>query len=151
MWTGCKWRPFKWVIDITIGYPDHKPLDAFNVTFGDRPPCETTLHYRLYSTDTVPVEPEQLQAWLFERYEEKNKLLEVFYKTGHFPQTSPSESESESGDRVISPPQPIQLSDWWLRSVHVFFLLSLVLQWYMLRGAWHWLGGLVALSTSFLT
>jgi len=135
------------VIDITIGYPDQKPLDAFNVTFGDRAPCETTLHYRLYSADTVPVEPEKLQAWLFERYEEKNKLLEAFYKTGHFPQTSPSESDNG----VISQPRSIQLSEWWLRSIHIFFLLSLVLQCYMIWGAWHWLGGLLALSTSFLT
>lgn len=140
---GCKWRPLKWVIDITIGYPDHKPLDAFNVTFGNRAPCETTLHYRLYPADKVPLEPEKLQTWLFRLYEEKDKLLETFYKTGRFPPTSPSESDG----RVISQPRRLQLSEWWLSSIHVFFIVSLVMQCYVVREAVHWLGELLVLGT----
>ena len=43
----------KWVVDMTIGYPGQKPLDFFNVTFANRPPCKTTIHYRIYSASDV--------------------------------------------------------------------------------------------------
>lgn len=144
---GCRWRPFKWVIDVTIGYPDHKPLDAFNVTFGNRAPCETTLHYRMYPADQVPLEPAELQAWLFRRYEEKDKLLNVFYETGRFPALSPSQCHGH----VISQPVPVCLSQWWLISIHVFFIVSLGIQCYVIRGALHWLAGILFMGTMLHT
>ncbi len=138
---GHKWRPLKWVIDVTIGYADRKPLDAFNITFGNRAPCETTLHYRMYPADGVPLDSYQLQTWLFQRYEEKDELLRVFYETGRFPVSE----QSQCHGRVIAQPEPLRLSPWWLASVHIFFIVSLVVQCYAIRGALHWLTDVVFL------
>lgn len=42
-----------YVLDITIAYPDGKPLDLPNIVTGMRPPCQTFLLYRLYHTSEV--------------------------------------------------------------------------------------------------
>ena len=139
VWAGHKWRPLKWVIDVTIGYADRRPLDAFNITFGNRAPCETTLHYRMYPADGVPLDPDALQTWLFQRYEEKDELLRVFYETGRFPESI----QSQCHGRVMSRPKPLRLSPWWLASVHVFFIISLAVQCYAIREALYWLTDVV--------
>ena len=43
----------RWILDITIAYPDKKPLDLLTIITGSRPPCETVLFYRLYPTSVV--------------------------------------------------------------------------------------------------
>lgn len=42
-----------YILDITIGYPDGKPLNLQNIIMGLREPCETVFYYRLYSTKDV--------------------------------------------------------------------------------------------------
>ncbi|XP_070527070.1 acyl-CoA:lysophosphatidylglycerol acyltransferase 1 isoform X2 [Cardiocondyla obscurior] len=73
-----------WVLDITIAYPQGKPLDLPTIITGSRPPCETVLFYRLFPSSVVPREPEQLSKWLYDRWVEKEVLLEHFYKHGTF-------------------------------------------------------------------
>lgn len=41
------------ILDITIGYPDGKPLNLQNILSGLREPCKTVLYYRVYSTRDV--------------------------------------------------------------------------------------------------
>ncbi|GLH05577.1 uncharacterized protein GBIM_11175 [Gryllus bimaculatus] len=43
-----------WVLDITIAYPEGKPLDLGAIVTGYRPPCKTLLFYRLYPCKEVP-------------------------------------------------------------------------------------------------
>lgn len=42
-----------WVLDITIAYPQGKPLDLPTIITGSRPPCETVLFYRLFPSSVV--------------------------------------------------------------------------------------------------
>ncbi|KMQ87374.1 acyl- :lysophosphatidylglycerol acyltransferase 1, partial [Lasius niger] len=73
-----------WILDITIAYPQGKPLDLPTIVTGSRSPCETVLFYRLFPSSVVPREPEQLSKWLYDRWVEKEALLEHFYKYGTF-------------------------------------------------------------------
>lgn len=42
-----------WILDITIAYPQGKPLDLPTIITGSRPPCETVLFYRLFPSSVV--------------------------------------------------------------------------------------------------
>ncbi|XP_053696559.1 acyl-CoA:lysophosphatidylglycerol acyltransferase 1-like isoform X2 [Sabethes cyaneus] len=75
----------EYILDITIGYPNGKPLDLPNIVHGLRNPCQTYLFYRLYRSSEVPRDNESLTRWLYDRFFEKEKLLEEFYRTGMFP------------------------------------------------------------------
>ncbi|XP_026482018.1 acyl-CoA:lysophosphatidylglycerol acyltransferase 1-like [Ctenocephalides felis] len=74
----------RWILDITIAYPGGDPLDLTTILHGLRKPCKTVLYYRLYPSHEVPDNPEQQTQWLYDRFCEKEKLLENFYKTGSF-------------------------------------------------------------------
>lgn len=43
----------RWVLDITIAYPQGKPLDLPTIITGSRPPCETVLFYRVFPSSVV--------------------------------------------------------------------------------------------------
>ncbi|XP_062563243.1 acyl-CoA:lysophosphatidylglycerol acyltransferase 1-like [Armigeres subalbatus] len=75
----------EYILDITIGYPNGKPLDLPNIVHGLRNPCQTYLFYRLYRSSEVPRDSESLTQWLYDRFIEKEKLLDEFYRTGMFP------------------------------------------------------------------
>lgn len=42
-----------YVLDITIAYPEGKPLDILTIITGVRPPCKTHFFYRLYHSSEV--------------------------------------------------------------------------------------------------
>lgn len=44
-----------WVLDITIAYPQGKPIDLPTIITGSRPPCETVLFYRLFPSSVVSI------------------------------------------------------------------------------------------------
>jgi len=91
-----------WVLDITIAYPEGKPLDLGAIVTGYREPCKTFLFYRLFPCKEVPRDHEAMTKWLYDRFVEKEKLLETFYKTGQFPTdgfcTSPIHRQEVSQD-----------------------------------------------------
>jgi lysophosphatidylglycerol acyltransferase 1 len=43
----------RWILDITIAYPQGKPIDLPTIITGSRPPCDTVLFYRIYPTSMV--------------------------------------------------------------------------------------------------
>jgi hypothetical protein len=45
-----------WVLDITIAYPDGKPLDLGAIVTGYRKPCKTFLFYRLFPCREVRIQ-----------------------------------------------------------------------------------------------
>lgn len=42
-----------WILDITIAYPQGKPIDLSEIVTGSRAPCETVLFYRLFPSSVV--------------------------------------------------------------------------------------------------
>uniref|UniRef100_A0A8D9B0Y4 Acyl-CoA:lysophosphatidylglycerol acyltransferase 1 n=1 Tax=Cacopsylla melanoneura TaxID=428564 RepID=A0A8D9B0Y4_9HEMI len=107
-----------YVLDITIGYPQGNPIDLPTIIMGQRDPCTTTLFYRLYPISHVPYGKEELTRWLYDRWEEKEHMLDAFYRSGQFPSRHTGYSSS--------PLPPTQLAQSPLRflMLHLLFMTS---------------------------
>nr|XP_022899962.1 acyl-CoA:lysophosphatidylglycerol acyltransferase 1-like isoform X1 [Onthophagus taurus] len=105
-----------WVLDITVAYPNGEPLDLGQIIFGYRPPCKTTIFYRVYECKDVPQDEEAQTRWLYNLFEEKERLLDMFYKTGKFP----------ISEYCKNPAQPHVVAQDCLRYLilHLFFITS---------------------------
>ncbi len=69
------------VYDVTLGYEGGLP-NMWHFTKGWAP--RVHLHLRRYPADELPAETKDLKEWLFDRFYEKDRLLEVFYREGAF-------------------------------------------------------------------
>ena len=98
----------KWLVDITIGYPNHKALDLQTIMTATRNPCQTTIHYRKFPISEVPTETEALTKWLNDRWIEKEKMLDIFYKTGKFP--AYNDHTREVDENNLLEPRVVRLS-----------------------------------------
>ena len=119
----------KWLVDITIGYPE-RPLDMQTIIGSYRKPCNTILYYRKYDIRDVPAdETEQLTQWLYDRFVEKEKMLDYFYANGTFPVVP----EHDRGSKTYhSTPQLQEFSTLWFVSIQLFYFTITVLQYYSL-------------------
>ncbi len=73
------------VYDFTIGYPDGVPtLWQYAVGYVR----EAHLHVRRYPIHSLPEDADEIAAWIRSRFQEKDRLLADFYRTGRFPTTS---------------------------------------------------------------
>uniref|UniRef100_A0A1B6F3B1 Phospholipid/glycerol acyltransferase domain-containing protein n=1 Tax=Cuerna arida TaxID=1464854 RepID=A0A1B6F3B1_9HEMI len=106
----------RWVLDITIAYPEGKPLDLPTIITGWRKPCQTFMFYRLYPGSQIPTDTEELTKWLISRWQEKEQILSTFYSTGEIP-------VSEYCSSPI-PPQTVLQDPLRFFLLHVFFLTS---------------------------
>jgi len=79
-------NPIEYVIDCTLGYPKGDVVELGKAMTGEWPENNTTvaIHYRIYKADPAWADEKILQKWLYERYEEKDQLLDNYYKTGKF-------------------------------------------------------------------
>lgn len=119
-------QALKWVVDLTIGYENKWPLDLVTVFFKSRPPMKTTVHYRYFPIQEVPADKNQLTSWLFDRWVEKEKMLDIFYKSGKFPSLP-------SPHKLWDSPQKIILNNKFLFGLNVFFLVSFVIHYWIFR------------------
>lgn len=110
----------EYILDITIGYPNGKPLDLPNIVHGMRNPCQTYLFYRLYRSSEVPRDSESLTRWLYARFFEKERLLEEFYRTGSFP----CNSSSTTTTTTQCGPTVVQQDLLRFLLIHLFFVTS---------------------------
>jgi len=69
---------------MTIAYPE-QPLDLLAIMSGSREPCQVVVHYRRFRVDAVPCDHDALLRWLYDRWSEKDQLLDHFRRTGAFP------------------------------------------------------------------
>ena len=113
--------PLKWIIDITIGYPDHHVLDRMTLVTGLHPPQQTVLHYRVFPVSEVPTDTEGLIKWMNDRYQEKDQLLNEFYRTGHFPE--PSKYSTRATSLKTKKKTVLEFNISMALTVHGLFLL----------------------------
>ncbi|XP_022826442.1 acyl-CoA:lysophosphatidylglycerol acyltransferase 1-like [Spodoptera litura] len=113
----------EWVLDVTIAYPDRIPLHLQDVVCGIRPPCATHLHYRLYPSTEVPADTEGMTQWLYDRFVEKDQMLEEFYRTGRFPTKG-------SGPHLT---RVVRQDNLKYLILHIFFIASTYLQFMVAR------------------
>jgi len=86
--------PIKYVLDVTIAYPNAHALSLGTLVFGNRENCDIAVNYRMFKIEDVPYEDETaLRDWMYKVYEEKDKLLDYYYKHGTF-------HEGEKGKRI---------------------------------------------------
>lgn len=104
------------VLDITIAYPNGEPLDLPAIIFGHKPSCRTILFYRLYRCGDLPQDTEALTQWLYKRFEEKEEILDSFYKNGSIP------SDKYSSNPI--PPQIVAHDCLRFIILHIFFITS---------------------------
>ncbi|CAD5205615.1 unnamed protein product [Bursaphelenchus okinawaensis] len=89
------------IYDITIGYgltlDEYRQDDAPNmyefVTGRSERHNEVHVHIDRIPIEQVPVEGNELKAWLHQRFVEKDRLMAQFYSTGRFP--DPAETPSK--------------------------------------------------------
>uniref|UniRef100_A0A6P7GB05 Acyl-CoA:lysophosphatidylglycerol acyltransferase 1-like n=1 Tax=Diabrotica virgifera virgifera TaxID=50390 RepID=A0A6P7GB05_DIAVI len=125
----------EWFLDITIAYPKGWPIDLSHIVFGNREPCETIMFYRLYPQKDVPQDTETLTSWLFDRWVEKEKMLENYYRTGIF--------TCEFSKKSIGPKRLVQQDYLRFAIVHIFFIASTYLHTMMLVTVYNYCNYLV--------
>lgn len=107
-----------WVLDITIGYPKSNPIDLPTIIMGQQDPCTTTLFYRLYPISNIPCQKEALTHWLYTLWEEKEHMLDTFYKSGQFPPRHTGYSSSPL------PVAQVSQSSMQFLLLHLMFIVS---------------------------
>ncbi|KAG8181380.1 hypothetical protein JTE90_025927 [Oedothorax gibbosus] len=96
-------EPLKWVIDVTVAYPDvSKPIDLLAICATTRPPSTTYMHYRRYPVEEVPVATtDELRDWTYARWTEKEEMLKEYYETGEFPLVPKSQRRSKKCEGFV--------------------------------------------------
>ncbi|CAD5223859.1 unnamed protein product [Bursaphelenchus okinawaensis] len=108
--------PIKYVLDVTIAYPNSHVLSLGTLLFGNRENCDIAVNYKIYKAEEVPFQDdEKLRDWMYKVYQEKDELLEHYYKYGTF-------VDGEPGQRVVFS---------WRRIIgqYVFWFGSFFVQW----------------------
>ena len=112
----------KWIVDLTIGYPENKTLNLQTIMMGTRKPIVVTLHYRKFPIEEIPVESDALTDWLYKRFEEKERMLDIFYQTGQFPTWDSDKCKIDSSQ--LLKPRRINLSDEKVIAMHFIYLVT---------------------------
>ena len=93
------------IVDMTIAYPEGKPLDIQSIVTGWRKPCNTHVHYRSWDVKVthicnltsmvlcsyqifqeLPKTSGELFNWMVNLYQQKEQMLDEYYKTGNIKQ-----------------------------------------------------------------
>uniref|UniRef100_A0A915D7X6 Phospholipid/glycerol acyltransferase domain-containing protein n=1 Tax=Ditylenchus dipsaci TaxID=166011 RepID=A0A915D7X6_9BILA len=87
--------PIKYVLDVTIAYPNGEPLSLATMMFGTREKCDIAVNYKIHKASDVPFhDDEALQKWMYDVYVEKDRILDNYYKHGAF-------HVGETGHRIV--------------------------------------------------
>ncbi|XP_063426202.1 acyl-CoA:lysophosphatidylglycerol acyltransferase 1-like [Mytilus trossulus] len=119
-------RKLKWVIDITIGYPDRDSLSFPGMMAGIYSPRHINIHYRAYPITEVPHDSNHLQTWLYDRYIEKEEFLEQYYN---------NKISMNDTDKVIRhlprlSEQEIKEDYHGILFIHIFYFISSYVFWH---------------------
>lgn len=113
------------ICDVTIAYPNGKPLDLFQIAAGHREPCTTHVHYRVFDVKDLPQDPDDMRHWMYNLYAEKDKMLEKFYQSGTFPHDMyPPASTSTASVQQSREPKMLYHDPMKFVFLHLFFLAS---------------------------
>ncbi|GMR33158.1 hypothetical protein PMAYCL1PPCAC_03353, partial [Pristionchus mayeri] len=99
--------PIEYIIDATLGYPKGCVADIGSALMGEWP-LETSkigLHFKIHKVKPEWADEEKLKDFLYEKYKEKDDLLDKYYRTGEFP-----------GEK-----RTVQLSTWTIMASQAFW------------------------------
>ncbi len=126
-------RPLKWLVDTTVGYPNNLDLNGITILCGTRNACNVTVHHRKFPISELPKDTESLTQWMYDRFVEKEELLEVFHKTGKFPEWN-EVTRSINADRLLTDARPLRHNEYIVLALKIFYLLLLNLMVFILFG-----------------
>ncbi|GMR59930.1 hypothetical protein PMAYCL1PPCAC_30125, partial [Pristionchus mayeri] len=112
--------PIKYVLDVTIAYPNGVPLSLATCAIGTREKCDIAVNYKLFKADEVPFHDDtKLRDWMYEVYKQKDEMLANYYAKGVF-------HDGEEGTRV-------EFS--WLKIIgqYSFWFGSFIAQYYIYK------------------
>ncbi|KIW19914.1 hypothetical protein PV08_00489 [Exophiala spinifera] len=122
-----------WVYDCTIAY-EGTPKGGFAPEFftirstylQGRPPKCVNMHWRRFAVSSIPLsDAKEFEAWLMDRWREKDELLEQWYDTGRFP----ADSDSADTTKGISKEGYIETEmtlNSWMEIGQIFVVLASV-------------------------
>ena len=121
------------ICDVTIAYPEGRPLDLFQIVLASRAACVTHVHYRVFDVQDIPEDPEAMRHWMYNLYAEKEKMLEKYYKTGIFPydmypsttRYDASEKVPRGSDASEGAPRGLHHDPVVFLTLHLFFLMTI--------------------------
>ena len=87
-----------------------------------------TMHYRKFPVEDVPLEADALTHWLYKRFEEKEEMLDFFYKTGQFPTWDLDKCKVDTNQ--VSKPRFVRLPDEKIIAMHFLYLVAGYFTWY---------------------
>ena len=134
-------RALKWIVDVTIGYPDGHGIPWKSLLSVGNRPFKITVLYRIWHIDEVPKDEDKLGEWLREQWLIKEKMLDCYYHTGRYPrwgqqktvtmETMENNNDESSDLTEYLPVRKIQWSGVTAVVVHlvynIVFLLECVL------------------------
>ena len=117
-------KNLKYIIDVTIAYPNGIPIGIDDVVFGFLTGGKTVVHYRVYPISAVPLDEKSLLQWMYARYKEKDELLEKYYCTGSFLDQPVENGVKEGSCDVLCAERTLSWNSSWCWMIHAFYLLS---------------------------
>jgi len=71
------------VYDVTLGYPQDQPPSLLQAFAGRLERCD--IHVNRYPIDSLPSDAEELNNWVFERFQEKDQRMTQYAENHRFP------------------------------------------------------------------
>ncbi|XP_064623954.1 acyl-CoA:lysophosphatidylglycerol acyltransferase 1-like [Lineus longissimus] len=110
----------KYIIDLTFAYPNGKALNFADFAIGTGRSIDFALHYRVYPANEIPLDNEGLTKWMYDRYVEKEALLDAYYNTGKYPKIPPGHEQN----KVLESPRQVLVDERWIFTLHLLFIFS---------------------------
>ncbi|XP_011403843.2 PREDICTED: lysocardiolipin acyltransferase 1-like [Amphimedon queenslandica] len=149
------------VYDMTVGYPDVLSATEIEFLSEGRIPSEVHYHVKKYNISELPESEEELEAWLRQRWAEKEERLRLFYKHRKFVQlpcddkeiqngTSRNAHETSNGNSSHVIPSPeVKLYFPWCQLLEGLIFLLFLSGGSLLLCYYSWIG-IIALLASFV-
>jgi len=109
-----------WIYDCTVAY-EGTPKSGYaaelftlrSTYFQGRPPKSVNLYWRRFAVADVPIDdPEAFQKWVEARWQEKEQLLEHYFRTGLFPADEASFS-AKGNSKAGYVDTEVKLRNWY--------------------------------------
>ncbi|XP_061174880.1 acyl-CoA:lysophosphatidylglycerol acyltransferase 1-like [Saccostrea echinata] len=121
-----------WIIDMTIAYPRGEAPNALTLMFsmGKFPPIH--IHFRVFDIQSVPRDENGLTKWMYDRYVEKEAMLDHFYKTGMLANDG---METQDTDKISCFLYVLFYSIWmWWLFIFVYTPIFSLFSWKLIFG-----------------
>lgn len=123
--SDCSHNGIEWVVDMTLAYPDAEAIDMPGICIGWWEPRNMRVHYRAYPLSDIPTDQEGRTKWLYDRYVEKERILDNFYNHGSG--LDVTDKQERPLPRVV--PHEVPFDKVWFMISYAFYAVSAYIFW----------------------